>query len=175
MKVNAQELPTYSIPPADELSAFLPIVRGLDFDDPRPQIQDKGPIAHNSAEEEDVLLIAEALDWLGTPYMVGGFSRSGVDCSGFLYKILRTAMPELAPFPRKSEDYARFGAETAAIEPGDILLFAEDEAIYHVGLALSATTFIHAASEGARTGVIISSLDEGNWRARLYGARRIRP
>ncbi|MFZ3110806.1 MAG: hypothetical protein WA234_09000 [Rectinemataceae bacterium] len=45
--------------------------------------------------------------------------------------------------------------------------------MYHVGLALSADTFIHASSEGSRTGVIISSIHEGSWAKRLAGARRI--
>jgi cell wall-associated NlpC family hydrolase len=39
---------------------------------------------------------------------------------------------------------------------------------------LSETTFIHAASEGARTGVIISSLSDGSWQRRLYAVRRIK-
>jgi cell wall-associated NlpC family hydrolase len=59
------------------------------------------------------------------------------------------------------------------MSPGDILLFARDGAIYHVGIALSASTFIHSASEGERQGVIISSLGDGNWRARLVGIRRL--
>ena len=60
------------------------------------------------------------------------------------------------------------------IRPGDILLFGAGARIAHVGIALSADSFIHAASEGPRTGVIISSLDESSWREDLVTARRIK-
>lgn len=76
--------------------------------------------------------------------------------------------------PRKSSSFASFGtAVDGGIEPGDILVFGTSRSVDHVGIALSSDSFIHAASEGARTGVIISSLDEGTWQSRLVCARRI--
>jgi len=156
-----------------DLAAILPPVRGLEFDEPYPDLNDRGPVAVEPASEEGLALIAEALAWLGTPYRLGGFSKAGVDCSGFLYNVLKSAAPELGPFPRRSDEYAGFGAKTEDIQPGDILLFSREGGIYHVGIALSESSFIHSASEGGRTGVIISSLYEGNWRRRLYGVRRL--
>ncbi|MCE1195171.1 C40 family peptidase [bacterium] len=156
-----------------DLSALMPPLRGLDFDEPRPDLNDRGPVAVEPASEEGLALIAEALAWLGTPYRLGGFSKAGVDCSGFLYNVLKSTVPELGPFPRRSDEYAGFGAKSEEIQPGDILLFAREGDIYHVGIALSEGTFIHSASEGGRTGVIISSLYEGNWRRRLYGVRHL--
>ncbi|MHB0898161.1 MAG: C40 family peptidase [Spirochaetales bacterium] len=169
----ARETVSFGTTETEDIAAFLPPVRGLDFSEPRQDIPDKGPIAPEYASEQILKLIASALAWLGTPYLLGGFSKAGVDCSGFIHNILSSSIPELGPFPRRSEEYALIGAEAAAIEPGDILLFAQDKVIYHVGLALSSHTFIHSASEGARTGVIISSLGEGNWSARLFGVRRL--
>jgi len=157
-----------------DISSVLPPVRGIGFDELTEGIPDMAGIAPDPESEEGVFLIATALSWMGTPYRLGGFSKSGVDCSGFLYNVLRAAVPELGPFPRQSDEYSRFGMESETIEPGDILLFAYDKSIYHVGLALSGRTFIHSASEGARTGVIISSLNDGNWGARLYGVRRLK-
>lgn len=162
-----------SAPAPIDLAAILPPVRGLEFDEPYPDLNDRGPVAVEPASEESLALIAEALAWLGTPYRLGGFSKAGVDCSGFLYNVLKSAAPELGPFPRRSDEYAGFGAKTEDIQPGDILLFSREGGIYHVGIALSESTFIHSASEGGRTGVIISSLYEGNWRRRLYGVRRL--
>jgi probable lipoprotein NlpC len=156
-----------------DLAAMLPPVRGLEFNEPYPDLNDRGPVAVESASEESLALIAEALAWLGTPYRLGGFSKAGVDCSGFLYNVLKATVPELGPFPRRSDEYAGFGAKAGEILPGDILLFSREGGIYHVGIALSESTFIHSASEGGRTGVIISSLYEGNWRRRLYGMRRL--
>lgn len=170
----APQEPSAGLPQAPlDLAAMLPPVRGLEFNEPYPDLNDRGPVAVEPASEEGLAMIAEALAWLGTPYRLGGFSKAGVDCSGFLYNVLRTTVPELGPFPRRSDEYAGFGAKSEGIAPGDVLLFAREGDIYHVGIALSESTFIHSASEGGRTGVIISSLYEGNWRRRLYGVRRL--
>ena len=157
-----------------DISKLLPPVRGLDFDEPREEAWGRGAVAPDSLALERISLIADALSWLGTPYLYGGLSRSGVDCSGFLGSVLAFSLSGTGPYPRTSDEYASFGIRTDLIEPGDILLFALDGDIYHVGLALSADTFIHAASEGSRTGVIISSIHEGSWAKSLAGARRIR-
>lgn len=171
---QAQELPSAASPPIVDISNLLPPVRGLDFNEPREEVGKTGTILPDEAAVDGLSLIAGALAWLGTPYQLGGSSRSGVDCSGFVSRVLYAAVPKLGPFPRRSDEYSSIGEKTATIEPGDILLFAYEQAIYHVGFALSASTFIHSASEGARTGVIISSLYEGNWSARLYGVRRLK-
>lgn len=161
-------------PAVPDISAVLPPLRGIGFDELPEGIPDKGPVAPDRSSEAGLSLIATALSWLGTPYRLGGFSRSGVDCSGFLYNVLAAVVPELGPFPRQSDEFASWGAKAESIEPGDILLFAYDKTIYHVGIALSEFTFIHSASQGERTGVIISSLWDGHWRSRLYGVRRLK-
>jgi len=156
-----------------DIETVLPPVRGIGYDEIPQGIPDEGAVTPDLESLDGIDFIANALSWLGTPYKAGGFSRAGVDCSGFLTNVLIAAMPELGPFPRKSDAYAAWGFKVDTIEPGDILIFARGGAVYHVGIALSDSTFIHAASEGARTGVIISSLWEGNWRARLYAVRRL--
>lgn len=119
-------------------------------------------------------IVGEALAWLGVPYRYGGHGRNGVDCSGFVGAVLESAYPG-ASLPGRSSAYAGFGEEARGeIQPGDILLFGAGARIAHVGIALSADAFIHAASQGPRTGVIISSLDESSWREDLVAARRIK-
>lgn len=132
-------------------------------------------IAYYSHKESEgsILLIVHALSWLGTPYRLGGMSRTGVDCSGFVNQVLAATFPDIGVIPRRSEDFFSFGVVVTGILPGDILLFAQDSSVYHVGIALSDTTFIHAASEGTRTGVIVSSIGEGRWKNHLFGIRRI--
>lgn len=118
-----------------------------------------------------MLLVVEALGWLGTPYAYGGASREGVDCSGFVQAVLATA--GLKDVPRRSEDFAVYGERVAGLlRPGDILLFARHDAVFHVGIALSKDAFIHAASDGPVRGVIISNLDESFWKKTYVGARR---
>lgn len=118
-------------------------------------------------------LVAEALDWLGTPYRYGGRSSGGVDCSGFVRAVLEAIGLE-GELPASSEGFASYGEKVEGeIEPGDILLFAHEKRIDHVGIALSSDSFIHSASSGPRTGVIVSSLSEHYWRSSFVGARRL--
>lgn len=156
-----------------DIASFLPPIRGIPFDELPHWLPEGPPIDPGEENEELLVLIAQSLTWLGTPYRAGGFSRNGIDCSGFMHTILTEVLPGKGPFPRQSAEFAKIGKKADNIRPGDILLFAINGEIYHVGLSLSSSTFIHAASEGARTGVIISSLYEGNWRARLFAIRRI--
>ena len=144
------------------------------MDEDRPNILAGGSVNPDPMDEGQIHLIAYALSWLGVPYRLGGFSSSGVDCSGFLNRIIAQCFPSLGYIPRKSDEFSGFGEIVDKIAPGDILLFSSEGSIYHVGLALSSTTFIHSASIGERTGVIISSIWDGTWNARLCGVRRIR-
>jgi hypothetical protein len=156
-----------------DLESILPVVRGIDLAEERLDIF-AGPVRKTDPSDEGgIRIIGYALSWLGVPYRLGGFSSSGVDCSGFLNRTIAESYPFLGTIPRRSDEFAGFGEPVEEVEPGDILLFSREGAIYHVGLALSATTFIHSASEGERTGVIISSIWDGTWRSRYSGARRI--
>ena len=156
-----------------ELESILPVVRGLELNEDRLDIFAGGSIKTDPSDEGGIRVIAYALSWLGVPYLLGGFSSAGVDCSGFLNRTISACFPLLGNVPRRSDEFSGFGVPAENVEPGDILLFSSAGSIYHVGLALSATTFIHSASEGERTGVIISSMGDGNWRSRFAGARRI--
>ncbi|MDP2816413.1 MAG: C40 family peptidase [Rectinemataceae bacterium] len=151
----------------------LPVPRGLSFE-PDPFVSMKPPPQSDPMDESILAIIAEALRWKGVPYAYGGSSMTVSDCSGYVGAVLARATGKGKIFPRSSGDYAVFGDKvTDSISPGDILVFSRNGVIYHVGIALSKNTFIHSASEGERTGVIISSLDDGMWRSRLAGIRRL--
>lgn len=156
-----------------DLDSTLLMVSSLDLDEGKSNLFEGGSLKTDPSDESRIRIIASALSWLGVPYSFGGFSDSGVDCSGFLNRTISQSYPFLNNIPRRSDEFSGFGEPVDDIEPGDILLFSSEGSIYHVGLALSSTTFIHSASEGVRTGVIISSIWDGNWRSRLSGVRRI--
>ena len=154
----------------------FPPVRGLPFDAPPHGLPDQKALKPDRGDEMRLAVVPAALRYLGTPYRYGGFGSDGIDCSGLAFQALAAAAPELGPFPRSSPGYARFGVAVEGLpEPGDLLVFAREGVIYHVGIALSGDRFIHAASEGDRTGVIISSLREGHWKSRLVAVRRLGP
>jgi probable lipoprotein NlpC len=122
-------------------------------------------------------VIEAAKKYEGTPYLYGGITSSGLDCSGLLYLSFRDAIG--VSLPRSASGLfswvERISFERA--QPGDLLFFKTDSTgnITHVALYLGGRRFIHAASAGPVTGVIYSTLDD-NYYARAYaGAGRAFP
>jgi hypothetical protein len=122
-------------------------------------------------------IVNAALGYLGAPYVHGGISTQGVDCSGLVYRIFR----DMAGFdlPRGVDALFRSGGVVRSpLHIGDLLFFdtAENRApamATHVGVYAGAEKFVHAASEGSTTGVIVSSLDSPYYHDRYLGARRV--
>ena len=114
-----------------------------------------------------VLASAEAL--IGTPYRWGGTDRSGLDCSGLVQLSYAEAGLHV---PRTTTDLLRDGRPAADPEPGDLLLFSENEPgkPTHVGIYAGDGRMIHASSRGGR--VLKSSLDTPYWRRNLIGCVR---
>ncbi len=117
-----------------------------------------------------VLALAE--EQLGVPYVYGGMSPSGFDCSGFVkyiydemgYTINRTADTQLV---------SGVAVNREDLQPGDLVFFCattNDGAITsHVGIYAGDNQFIHAASDGIR----YSSLDDDYYADKYLCARRI--
>lgn len=94
-------------------------------------------------------LVETAARWHGAPYVWGGVTRAGVDCSGLAQVVYRTHGLQL---PRDSDQQARVGRNVEpgpgfeALRPGDLLYFAEEEArISHVALSTGGSGIIHAS------------------------------
>lgn len=93
---------------------------------------------------------ATARGWAGVPYIWGGRTRWGADCSGMVQMLYRTHGIML---PRDSYQQAEVGPAVEpgdgldAVEPGDLLFFRarSSERIVHVALSLGGSRIIHAA------------------------------
>lgn len=115
-----------------------------------------------------------ALEAMGTPYVWGGTSDNGFDCSGLIQYAYRQHGIEL---PRVSRNQMREGRaverSVAALRPGDILGFNAQQGgrITHVGLYVGDNEFIHSSPRG----VELADLTTRYWREHWVGARRVVP
>ncbi|MDO8914715.1 MAG: NlpC/P60 family protein [Coriobacteriia bacterium] len=104
-----------------------------------------------------------ALRYLGVPYVWGGSSPSGFDCSGLVQYSYRQIGILL---PRTSSQQYHVGAfipvdRTATLLPGDLVFFGYDgdpERVHHVGMYVGNGNFVHAPATGDR--VKVSSLQD---------------
>ncbi len=121
-------------------------------------------------------VVESARRWLGVPYVWGGRTDWGTDCSGFVQALFAAHGIEL---PRDSDQQLARGPRVnpeQGFEPGDLVFFAErPDRVSHVAMAVGGSTIIHAAaSNGA---VECNDLNgdrplEGRLRRWLAGATR---
>ena len=115
-------------------------------------------------------IVEYALQYEGYPYVWGGTSPSGFDCSGFTTYVYGHFGITLN---RVACDQARNGVavDTSALQPGDLLCFySSADYIGHVGIYIGNNMFIHASTYP--TGVILSELS-GYYNTRGFIARRV--
>ncbi len=113
-------------------------------------------------------LTSSALRFLGVPYVFGGTSTSGFDCSGFVqhvFAMLGVGLPRTAD--------AQYDVGKPAVggpRPGDLVFFDTYGGVSHVGIYLGKGQFVHASSSH---GVMVSHLSDSYWAARYVGAKRL--
>lgn len=128
-------------------------------------------IEQSVANRETILLLKRHYEkWRGTPYVKGGMSSSGMDCSGFTVLAYRDIFGQ--SLPRTAGEQAESGHEVArtSLQPGDLVFFQTGLWKRHVGIYLADDQFIHASLS---RGVTISSLDDGYWQKKYWQARRL--
>ena len=135
-------------------------------------VEVSAPASGSSGSSSDLgqQIATYAQQYVGYPYVYGGKSPSGFDCSGFMqfvfaqfgYQINRTATAQLAN---------GYYVEYDDLKPGDIIYFGFGSTASHVGMYIGNGQFVHA--QNSSTGVVITSLSEPWYANRYLCAHRI--
>ena len=136
-----------------------------------PKQRQNTVVQQSVAHKENVLLLKRHYEkWRGTPYVDGGMSPRGIDCSGFTALAYRDLFG--LDLPRTASEQAESGREVArtALKEGDLVFFNTGRAKKHVGIYLADDQFIHASLS---KGVTLSSLDDAYWQEKYWQARRL--
>jgi peptidoglycan DL-endopeptidase CwlO len=114
-------------------------------------------------------VVGIAMRYLGTPYVWGGASPRGFDCSGFVMYVFAQVGISLPHYTVAQWNYAdSVSVPRGDLQPGDLVFFA---GLGHVGIYVGNGQFIHAPHTGDV--VRIDSLNEGWYRSEYDGAKRI--
>jgi len=109
--------------------------------------------------------------YVGSPYIWGGASPAGFDCTGFVMWVFGqfdVTLPHNEAGQLASGD--AIGIDD--LRPGDVVVFANTyrRGLSHVGIYLGEGRFVHAVNESH--GVMVNSLADDYWAARFVGASR---
>ena len=106
----------------------------------------KGKVFRSDTSPNRKKIIQTALDFLHAPYLWGGRSEFGIDCSGFSQLVYKVNGIKI---PRDAYQQAALGKELDFLEealPGDLAFFDNEQGkITHVGIILSENEIIHAS------------------------------
>ena len=115
-------------------------------------------------------IVSTAQKFTGVPYVFGGTTPSGFDCSGLLQYVFK--MHGLT-IPRLADEQYNLGksAKVNQLVAGDLVFFTTYTAgVSHCGIYVGEGKFLHASSS---KGVKIDSLDNEYWKTRFVGARKV--
>jgi lipoprotein Spr len=137
-------------------------------------LQLKYSIQMDIAVEEinNIPLLQKIDEWWGTPYVLGGSSKRGVDCSYFTLDVMN-AIYNTNLKRTAAEQYTQSEKiDWSDLKEGDLIFFKTDasRSISHVGIYMTNNKFAHASTS---QGVTISDLSEPYWQKRLYSLGRV--
>ncbi len=123
-----------------------------------------------SKDREEVMF--KVIEYLNTPYLWGGTSKRGIDCSGFVQAVMYQALG--VTLPRTSYEMSNVGEDVdrANLKFGDLLFFETrgKGRVSHVAIYMEDGYFVHS---GSKTGVAVASLDTEFYSTHLLKCKRV--
>ena len=108
--------------------------------------------------------------WKSVKYKMGGLSKRGVDCSGFVYLTFQDKFGVNIPRTTKLQYASSKKINKKELRTGDLVFFKTGIKQKHVGIYMSQMQFLHASSS---KGVTVSDMNNPYWKKHFLSARRI--
>lgn len=115
-------------------------------------------------------------NWMGTPYLWGGTTKNGIDCSAFVQKLIDYVYDVNIPRTSIDQFYTNwielFGS-TKYLSEGDMIFFRTipGTTVSHIGFYLKNNMFVNSSSS---KGVSIANLNDPYWKKKYVAAGRIK-
>lgn len=116
-------------------------------------------------------LIEYAKQFIGLPYVYGGSTPAGFDCSGFVQYVFKQFGTNLSRTTYTQVNEGTYVSRDQ-LQMGDLVFFAPGGNINHVGIYISDGNFIHSTHTGDV--LKISNLSSGYYNTNFYCGRRVR-
>ncbi|KGP75089.1 hydrolase [Desulfosporosinus sp. Tol-M] len=174
---NGSKLVTYSYVQKNGIDVTKQVLDEKILQPPVDQVIAKGPgsrvnvaFVTSRGSNGTSSIVGRALSLQGTPYVYGGTTSRGFDCSGFTKYVLAGSGITL---PHSS--YAQFSSGAAVskndLQPGDLVFFSTyAKGASHVGIYTGGGRFVHASNPSS--GIKTSSFSDSFYSSRYLGARR---
>ena len=136
--------------------------------------QTKGKLITSSLSNQQIksVLNKQYASWKGVNYKMGGTGRSGVDCSGFIYRVFKDGIG--INLPRTTELQSKLGhyINKNELKIGDLVFFKTGNVFKsrHIGIYTGGNEFLHASTS---RGVMKSNLRNPYWKGAYWHSRRI--
>ena len=111
-------------------------------------------------------------NWKGVKYRMGGMSKKGIDCSGFVYRTFKDKMRVILPRTTALQSQVGYEINQHELKPGDLVFFKTGLIFKdnHVGVYMGKNRFLHASTS---RGVMISKLNNPYWKDAYWHSRRV--
>ncbi len=128
----------------------------------------------NGQKPDAQKLLQTARQWLNAPYLWGGRTLMGVDCSGFAQVNFKMLGMDL---PRDAWQQAQQGEPVKKLKqalPGDLAFFDDKDEIVHVGILISPEEIIHASGKVRIDAIDKKGITNGDTGLRTHRLKAIR-
>ena len=127
--------------------------------------------ANGQVSDSTIQLHSFLKTWWGVPYIWGGETKKGIDCSAFVREIYKTLHNK--HIPRTSREQYKFIQKISKeeLKTGDLVFFKSNTGFWHVGYYLFDSLFVHSSNSLKK--VSISSLNEPKYSSMWFSQGRV--